>query len=179
MTRSLIFRALSAAGAPAVLAGLLASAPAPERIPVAGVFTMKYTQQQALPVSDAAGPVLLLNQSAGTNRNTGSSDYMPGGQVINREIAELTQGSGPHQGYTTEIQGADTAVARFEGHVTTTLGPDQKPATRFEGKWTKVSGTGKYEGVAGTGTYTGRMLSPTEYTVEWSGEIVLNRTASR
>jgi hypothetical protein len=179
MTRSLISRALLAAAAPAVLAGLLASAPAPERIPVAGVFTMKYTQQHALPVSDAAGPVLLLNQSAGTNRNTGSSDYMPGGQVINREIAELTQGNGPHRGYITETRGADTSVARYEGQVTTTLGPDQKPATRFEGKWTKVSGTGKYEGVAGTGTYTGRMLSPTEYTVEWSGEIVLNRTASR
>jgi hypothetical protein len=179
MTRSLISRALGAAGATAVLAGLLASAPAPERIPVAGVFTMKYTQQHALPVSDAAGPVLLLNQSAGTNRNTGSSDYMPGGQVINREIAELTQGNGQHRGYITETKGADTSVARYEGQVTTTLGPDQKPATRFEGKWTKVSGTGKYEGVAGTGTYTGRMLSPTEYTVEWSGEIVLSRTASR
>jgi hypothetical protein len=179
MNRSLISRALLGAAAPAVLAGLLASAPAPERIPVAGVFTMKYTQQQALPVSDAAGPVLLLNQSAGTNRNTGRSDYMPGGQVINREIAELTQGNGQHRGYITETKGADTSVARYEGQVTTTLGPDQKPATRFEGKWTKVSGTGKYEGVAGTGTYTGRMLSPTEYTVEWSGEIVLNRTASR
>jgi hypothetical protein len=179
MSRSMISRALFAVGAPAVLAGLVAYGPAPERIPVSGVFTMKYTQQQALPVSDAAGPVLLLNQSAGTNRNTGTSDYMPGGEVINREIAELTQGNGPHQGYITEIKGADTSVARYEGHVTTTLGPDQKPATRFEGKWTKVSGSGKYDGVAGNGTYKGQMLSPTEYTVQWSGNIVLNRTASR
>ena len=179
MSRFRISQALFALGASTMVAGLLASAPAPERIPVAGVFTMKYTQQQALPVSDAAGPVLLLNQSAGTNRNTGKSDYMAGGQVINREIAELTQGNGPHQGYVTEIQRADTAVTRYEGRVTTTLGPDQKPATKFEGKWTKVSGTGRYEGVAGNGTYTGRMLSPTEYTVEWSGNIVLQRTASR
>jgi hypothetical protein len=179
MSRSTMLRALFLLGSPALAAGLLASAPAAERIPVSGVFSMKYTQQQALPVSDAAGPVLLLNQSSGTNRNTGRTDYMPGGQVINREIAELTRGNGPHQGYITETQGADTSVARYEGHVITTLGPDQKPATRFEGKWTKVSGTGKYEGVAGSGTYAGRMLSPTEYTVEWTGEIVLNRTASR
>ena len=179
MSRFRISQALFALGAPTMVASLLASAPAPEWMPVSGVFTMKYTQQQGLPVSDAAGPVLLLNQSAGTNRNTGTSDYMSGGEVINREIAELTQGNGPHQGYITEIKGADTAVTRYEGHVTTTLGPDQKPATRFEGKWTKLSGSGKYAGVAGNGTYTGRMLSPTEYTVQWSGNIVLNRTASR
>ena len=179
MSRSTMLRALFALGSPAVVASLLASAPAPDRIPVSGVFTMKYTQQHALPVSDAAGPVLLLNQSAGTNRNTGRSDYMAGGEVINREIAELTRGNGPHQGYITDAKGADTTVTRYEGQVTTTLGPDQKPATRFEGKWTKVSGTGKYEGVAGNGTYTGRVLSPTEYTVEWRGDIVLNRTASR
>jgi hypothetical protein len=174
-----MLRALFALGSPAALASLLASAPTPERIPVSGVFDMKYTQQHALPVSDAAGPVLLLNQSAGTNRNTGRSDYMAGGLVINREIAELTQGNGPHQGYITEVKGADTTVTRWHGQVTTTLGADQKPATQFEGKWTKVSGTGKYDGVSGNGTYSGRMLSPTEYNVEWAGEIVLNRTASR
>jgi hypothetical protein len=179
MSRSRISRALFVLGAPTIVAGLLASAPAPEQTPVSGVFSLRYTQQQALPVSDAAGPVLLLNQSTGTNRNTGKSDYMAGAEVINREIAELTQGNGPHQGYITEIKGADSAVTRWQGHVTTTLGPDQKPATRFEGTWTKVSGTGTYDRVAGNGTYTGRMLSPTEYTVQWSGNIVLNRTASR
>jgi hypothetical protein len=179
MPRSRIHQALFALGAPTMVAGLLASAPAPERMPISNVFSLNYTQQHALPVSNAAGPVLLLTQSIGTNRNTGKSDYMAGAEVVNREIAELTQGNGPHQGYITEIKGADTAVTRWQGHVTTTLGPDQKPATRFEGTWTKVSGTGKYDGVAGNGTYTGRMLSPTEYAVEWSGEIVLNRTASR
>jgi hypothetical protein len=172
-------RALAVFGSPVLAASLLALAPAGERIPISGVFSLKYTQQQALPVSDAAGPVLLLTQSTGSNRSTGKFDYMPGAEVINREIADLTQGNGPHQGYITEIKGADTSVTRWQGQVTTTLGADQKPATRFEGKWTKVSGTGRYEGVTGNGTYTGRMLSPTEYTVEWKGEIVLNRTASR
>jgi hypothetical protein len=140
---------------------------------------MTVTQQHALTVGDMAGPVLVLTQAAGTNRNTGKSDYMAGGEVINREIADLTQGNGPHQGYITEVKGADTTVTRWQGRVVTTLGADRKPDTRFEGTWTKVSGTGKYAGVSGAGRYTGRMLSPREYTVEWSGDIVLDRTASR
>ena len=179
MSRSTISRALLAGAVPSLFAGVLASAPAPERTEISGVFSMKVTQQHALPVADMAGPVLVLTQAAGTNRNTGKSDYMAGGEVINREIADLTQGNGPHQGYLTEVKGADTTVTRWQGRVTTTLGSDQKPATRFEGTWTKVSGTGRYAGVSGSGRYTGRMLSPTEYTVEWSGDIVLDRTASR
>jgi hypothetical protein len=175
----MISRALLAVAVPAVVASTLASAPAPERTPISGVFSLKYSQQHALPVADAAGPVLLLNEAKGTNRNTGKFDYMDGAEVINREIADLTQGNGPHQGYITEIQGADTAVTRWQGKVVTTLGSDQKPTTRFAGTWTKVSGTGKYKGVVGNGTYQGRMLSPTEYTVEWSGVIELKSTASR
>ena len=61
----------------------------------------------------------------------------------------------------------------------TTLDPDQKPVTSFEGTWSKVGGTGKYAGVSGQGRYQGRMLSPTDYTVEWNGEIVTQRTALR
>jgi hypothetical protein len=170
---------LMALGVPALTAATLASAPQSERTQVSGVFSMKVGQQHALPVADQAGPVLLLTQSAGTNRSTGSSEYMDGAQVINHEIADLTQGNGPHQGYITEIKGADTSVSRYQGKVVTTLGPDQKPATSFEGTWTKASGTGKYKGASGGGKYKGRMLSPTEYTVEWSGEIVTQRTSSR
>jgi hypothetical protein len=104
---------------------------------------------------------------------------MDGAQVTNREIADLTQGNGPHQGYITEILGADTTVTRWQGKVTTSLGPDQKPNTRFEGSWSKIKGTGQYEAVTGAGSYKGRMTSPTEYTIEWSGEISTPRTASR
>ena len=43
-----------------------------------------------------------------------------------------------------------------------------------------VRGTEKYDGVSGCGSYKGRMLSLTEYTVEWSGGIeVKQRAASR
>lgn len=171
--------ALAALGLPALTAATLGSHSVRERLQVSGVFSMKVGQQQTLPVASPAEPVLLLTQSSGTNRSTGKSAYMDGAEVINRQIADLTQGNGPQQGYITEIHGADTTVTRYQGKVVTTLGADQKPITRFEGTWSKLRGTGQYEGVTGAGSYTGKMTSPTEYTVEWSGEISTPRTASR
>ena len=179
MSRSTLALALLTLGVPVVTAATLGNEPVRERLQISGVFSMKVSQQQTLPVASPADPVLLLTQSSGSNRNTGKSAYMDGAQAISREIADLTQGNGPHQGYITEILGADTTVTRWQGKVTTTLGPDQKPNTRFEGSWSKIKGTGQYEGVTGAGSYKGRMTSPTEYTVEWSGEISAPRTASR
>jgi hypothetical protein len=179
MSRYSLACAILALGVPALTAATLGNEPVRERLQISGVFSMKVSQQQALPVATPADPVLLLTQSSGTNRNTGKSAYMDGAQVINREIADLTQGNGPHQGYITEILGADTTVTRWQGKVTTTLGPDQKPVTGFEGSWSKIKGTGQYQGVTGAGSYKGRMTSPTEYTVEWSGEVSTPRTVSR
>ena len=179
MSKSSLALALLALGLPAITAATLGNEPLGEPLQISGVFSLKVSQQQALPVASPADPVLLLTQASGSNRNTGKSAYMDGAQVTSREIADLTQGNGPHQGYITEILGADTSVARWQGKVTTTLGPDQKPVTRFEGSWSKIKGTGQYEGVTGAGSYQGRMTSPTEYTIEWSGEISTPRTAYR
>jgi hypothetical protein len=163
---------------PALTAATLAT-PQPSGEQIAGIFSLKIGQQHVLPVAGQAGPVLLLTESQGTNRSTGPTRYMEGAQVISRELADLTQGNGAHQGYITEILGADTTVSRYQGKVVTILGADQKPQTSFEGTWSKVSGTGKYQGVSGAGRYKGRMTSQTEYTVEYTGEIVTPRTASR
>jgi hypothetical protein len=179
MSTSSLACAILALGIPSLTAATLETAPARDRLQISGVFSMKVVQQQSLPVAGPADPVLLLTQASGTNRSTGKSSYMDGAQVINREIADLTQGNGPHQGYITEIQGPDTSVTRWQGKVTTTLGADRKPITSFTGSWSKQSGTGRYAGVTGAGTYSGRMTSPTEYTVEWSGEISTPTAASR
>ena len=158
---------------------LLAATPArTDLAPVSGRFTMKYSQQHALPVGDAAGPVLLANEAKGTNSNTGRTDYMNGAGVTNVEIADLTQGNGQHQGYVTFAKDGETSVSRWNGRVTTTLSADKKPITTFEGTWAKVGGTGRYAGVDGKGRYKGRMLSPTEYVVDWEGELGL-KTATR
>jgi hypothetical protein len=145
---------------------------------VAGRLTMKYSQQHPLPVGDAAGPVLLANEAKGSNNNTGQTDYMNGAAVRSIEIADLTQGTGAHQGYITFSKDGDTAVDRWNGRVTTRLSADKQPITTFEGTWTKVRGTGRYEGVSGKGRYKGRMLSPTDYVVEWDGEVNLKDKAS-
>jgi hypothetical protein len=179
MSKTSLACALAALALPAVTAATLETTPMSQRVQISGVFSMKVTQQQNLPVGNPLAPVLLLTQSSGTNRSTGKTPYMNGAQVINREIADLTQGNGEHQGYITETQGADTSVTRWQGKVTTTLGPDNKPLTSFAGTWAKLGGTGRYTEVTGAGTYKGRMSSPTEYTVDWTGEISTPTTASR
>jgi len=179
MSTSSIAFALVTLGVPALTAATLRTTTGRELSQVSGVFSMKVGQQHALPVASPADPVLVLTQSSGSNRSTGKSAYMDGAEVTSREIADLTQGNGPHQGYITEIRGQDTTVTSYQGKVVTTLGPNQKPNTHFEGSWSKIKGTGRYLDVTGAGTYKGSMISATEYTVEWSGEIATPRTASR
>jgi hypothetical protein len=154
--------------------------PAPDRQQVAGTFTMTYSQMNPLPVGDAEGHVLISNHATGANRSTGRDAYMDGADVANTEIADLTQGNGPHQGYVIFSSGGDRTVNKWNGTVTTVLGPDKQPATSFEGTWTKVNGAGRYDQIGGRGTYRGRMTSPQSYVVEWKGEIDLKGgTASR
>jgi hypothetical protein len=174
MSTLMISRALLALVAPAGIAGILGS-PATARTTVSGVANMKYTEQHALPLARSGSPVLLLNEASGTNRNTGKSDHMAGAGVINREAADLIQGNGPHRGYITLGKGADTTVSHWQGKIVTTPGTDQQPNTHFEGTWTMLSGTGKFDGATGSGSYEGQVLSPNEYTVEWSGEIELKQ----
>src|SRR5688572_25829888 len=133
MSSSRVVFALAALGVPVLTAATLTSSHHWDRIQISGVFSMKAGEQHVLPVAGQAGPVLLLTQSSGTGRSTGPTEFMDGAQVVNREIADLTQGNGPHQGYITEIKGADTTVSSYRGKVVTTLGPDQKPRTDFQG----------------------------------------------
>lgn len=160
---------------------LLAATPAgTDLAPVSGKFAMKYSQQHALPVADAAGPVLLANEAKGTNSNTGRTEYMDGAAVTILETADLSQGNGPHQGYVTLAKDGETTRNRFSGHVTTKLTAEKQPITTFEGTWTKIGGSGRYDGVSGKGRYKGRMLSPTDYVIEWDGELNLrDKTAGR
>lgn len=157
-----------------LLGPLAASRSAPERLQVGGTITMTYSQMNPAPVGDAAGHVLVSDRATGTNRNTGRDTYMERAEVANTEIADLTQGNGSHQGYTIFSSGRDSTVNRWNGKVTTVLGPDKTPVTSFEGSWNKVRGTGRYAGVSGEGTYRGRMTGKNTYEVEWKGEIAVN-----
>jgi hypothetical protein len=71
-------------------------------------------------------------------------------------------------------------VNRWSGRITTRTSSQDQPVTSFSGTWTKLEGTGRYEGISGSGRYKGRMISPTEFVVEWDGEVKLKEgTASR
>jgi hypothetical protein len=141
---------------------------------------MTYRQFNPVPVGDAEGHVLISNQATGTNRSTGPDEYMNQAEVTNTETADLTQGNGPHQGYVIFSSGGDRTVNKWQGKISTVLGPDKQPLTTFQGTWTKLKGTGRYAGVNGRGTYRGRMTGQNTYTVEWKGEIEVNeRTVSQ
>jgi hypothetical protein len=160
---------------------LLAALPATTEVArVSGKFTMKYSQQHPLPTGDQAAPVVLASEAKGTNANTGPTEYMDGAAITIVEIADLTQGNGPHQGYVTFAKGGETTLNRFSGRVTTRLAAQKQPITTFEGSWSKISGTGRYAGASGQGRYKGRMLSPSDFIVEWEGDLNLkNSSASR
>ena len=157
-----------------LLGPLAAARSAPERLQVAGTFTMTYSQINPVPIGDAPGHVLISNRATGTNRSSGRDAYMEHAKVANTEMADLAQGNGPHQGYTIFSSGRDSTVNKWSGKVRTILGPDKQPVTSFEGSWSKVRGTGHYAGVTGQGTYRGRMTGQNTYQVEWKGEIDLD-----
>jgi hypothetical protein len=138
-------------------------------IKIAGSAELSYTKHETLDVPDAPGHQLLLGQTTGTDKNTGPTDYFADASAVNVETADLAQGNGPHQGYYTMGKGADTAVAKWHGTVTTTMSPDKQPMTSFSGTWRYVHGAGQYANLKGSGTYKGHFLAQDRYAVTWEG----------
>jgi hypothetical protein len=163
---ALTYRRLTlAAATPLLPLLLLAAHPSGKLTRVGGTYTMTYSQRHPIPVPDADGHVVIATQATGTNRSTGPSPFEDGAQVTIIESADMTQGSGPHQGYAVMTLGGNVAVNHWSGKLTTVPGPDQQPATSFKGTWTSVKGP------TGRGTYEGRITGPDSYTVTWAGEV--------
>ena len=179
MYRQTVLKAAVAALVPAFAALLPGWSPAPAPSRIAGTFQARYAEQHPLPVPDATGHALVLGKVQGVNRSTGPTGYMDQAEVTSLEFGDLVQGNGPHQGYITFAQGADTVISQWNGKVSTTLAPDKSPRTSFEGSWTKVKGTGRYSEITGKGTYHGHFISQTEYVCDWSGEISGQRVAAK
>ncbi|HEV2083850.1 MAG TPA: hypothetical protein VGR09_02095 [Gemmatimonadales bacterium] len=152
---------------PLVALLLLAARPSGELARVAGTYTMTYSQRHPIPVPDADGHVVIATQATGANRSTGPSPFEDRAQVTIIESADITQGSGPHQGYAVMSLDGKVIVNRWSGKLTTVLDKDQHPSTSFKGNWTSVKGP------AGHGTYEGRITGPDTYTVEWAGQVDL------
>jgi hypothetical protein len=67
---------------------------------VGGTYTMTYSQRHPIPVPDADGHVVMATEATGANRSTGPSSFKDGAEVTIIESADMTQGSGPHEGST-------------------------------------------------------------------------------
>jgi|SRR3954447_8362900 hypothetical protein len=160
----------TAAAVSLAIAGSFGATRAPESraVKVSGSAELTYSQQHALDVPDAAGHQLLAGETKGTNKNTGGGDFMSNVPVINVETADLTQGTGTHEGYYTMGKGADTLVAKWHGRVKTTMAGNQ-PNTTFDGTWEYVHGAGQYASAKGKGTYKGQFLAKDRYAVMWEG----------
>lgn len=133
---------------------------------ISGSFTAKVMKQEVLPVTSQAGDMLMLDEAHGTNK---SANFMDGAQIVNKEVAALLQGSGPHHGYLVFTKSEGTVDIKWSGNVSTVMSKGQ-PQISFVGTWEQVGGTGKYQGIHGQGTYSGYYTSQTDYIANWVGQ---------
>jgi hypothetical protein len=143
---------------------------APTTVKISGRAELQYGKREAIDVPGREGHMLALGEVRGTNQNTSASDFFPNASAINVETADLTQGNGSHQGYYTMRNGGDAVTAKWQGTVTTVLGPNQQPQTSFNGTWEYTQGTGRYSGIQGSGVYEGEFLAEDRYLVRWQGD---------
>jgi hypothetical protein len=131
-----------------------------------GSMDLTYVKRDAQPIPDQEGHMLLLTESSGKASNP--SGLVDRFSVNIREIADLRQGNGPHQGYVIFSKGPDQEVVRFEGTISTTMKEGQ-PNTTMKGTYEIVSATGALTGAEGHGTYTGHFTSEDSFRVDWEG----------
>lgn len=159
------------------LALLFAVAPtlsnAQQMTKVAGKINPTYTHQDSIVVGDTENHVLSFDMSEGTNVSIADHEFMEGAQVTIYAFSDLVGGNGPHQGYAKFAKNGDSAFAKWQGKVTTTVSAEGAPATTFEGTSTWIKGTGKFKNIQGTNTYKGGFISKTEYALEWAGEYTI------
>jgi hypothetical protein len=120
---------------------------------------------------DAAGQPAFIGESKGSNTSTGSAKFMDGATVVSADTARLVNGTGPHHGWVTMMQGADRVVFEWKGQVTTVVAADKTPRSTFAGTWKILQASGSHAGIGGHGTYTGRFTSGIESVTTWKGMI--------
>ena len=146
-----------------------------QKTKVAGKHTFAYTTQKMIDVGDAEGHMISLSEYDGFNVSTGKNKFMDGAQDVGMGFSDLVKGNGPQQGYGNFSLNGDVIFWKHNGKIATTLSPEGKPVTTFEGSWTYTKGTGKYENIQGSGTYKGKLISRTIFIIEWEGEYFINK----
>lgn len=144
---------------------LSASSSLTAKTKVSGKLSGKLIKQEKVEVGAMPDHIMQLGVSQGTN----AGQEMGGAQFENYTFSDTKKGNGIHKGYSTWTLNGDKWSLKFDGKVTTTMSPDGKPNTTFEGTFTFTGGEGKYKNIKGGGTYKGKNLSETDWETEWEG----------
>ena len=130
-------------------------------------FQGKTTWQASASIPDAGSHDLSVLEIRGPQ--TSSDPKWNDASITYWGMADLTNGSGSQRGYFHNVHSdGDQDWGSFEGKITTS-----GEQVTLEGMWQFTGGAGKFQGVTGSGPYKGRMTSPTELAMEWSGEYQL------
>ncbi len=153
----------------------VSSSMAQQQLKIAGKTTAAYTVREVVEVDDTEGHALYLLKTEGFNESTGEHKFMDGVETVWFGIADYIKGNGSHTVYTKMSLNDNVVYAKAEGKTTTTLSPEGKPVTTFEGSLTFTKGTGKYKNIQGSGTYKGKLVSSVIIVNEWEGEYFIKQ----
>jgi len=137
---------------------------------IAGKTTFSLIHQQTFEVDD--NHVLMLRKSEGTNKSSGQNNFMDGAKVTNIAFLDLTNMSGPQEGYAIMEKDGNKTITKWHGTVITKPSSDGKPMPTFTGTMEQIRGTGKFKNTRGTFRYTGYFTSEKDYVSEWEGELI-------
>jgi len=153
----------------AIFAFGLTSSLAQEKTKMAGKRYGVSTKREVIKLDDTKGHILILSESKGI-------DVATGAQFVSSAFGDYVKGNGPHWGYSKSI-GPDGSVgfSTFKSKFTTTLSPEGKPITTFEGTFSLTKGTGKFENAEGSGTFKGKIIGPGIYTYDYEGEYSIKK----
>jgi len=153
----------------AIFALGLTSSLAQERTKIAGKRYGVSTKTEVIKLDDTEGHILTLSESKGV-------DVATGAQFVSSAFGDYVKGNGPHWGYSKAIDpDGSVTFSTFKMQATTTLSPEGKPITTFEGTWSFTKGTGKFENVQGGGTFKGKIIGPGIYMYDWEGEYSIKK----
>lgn len=147
---------------------VLLATPALAQDDYSGSVKASYVKQDALPIGDNQGHVIVLNNAKGVNKSTGKNDYFDDGEIVIQEHIDIVNGNGAQEGYITFSKGGERTVSKTSGKVVTVMAPDGKtPITTVEGTFEQVYGTNLYGTLKPVGTYKVKFLSPNDFIVDW------------
>jgi hypothetical protein len=130
---------------------------------ISGSFSAHVGMQTVLASQDQPNHELQLAEVHATQKSP--DPHWNGSRLTYSSFADLVSGTGTQRGYfVNEHPDGDRDCGTFEGRITTSGG-----ATVLEGTFTFTSGSGKLAGIHGGGTYKGRLVSPTQIEMTWSG----------